>query len=68
VVGPDPLPLPPAGDALLAGAARQQLDLVAGHEDAAAEGELGRDPPSAVDAVGLEVDLADQLGQHRVSD
>jgi hypothetical protein len=41
-----------AGDALQAGAAHQQLDSVVTDGDAAAQGELGVDPPAAVGLSG----------------
>ncbi len=66
--GPDPLPLPPARDALEASAAHQELDLVAADHDAPSEGELGMDAVNAVGATRLGVDLGDQVGQHRVPD
>jgi hypothetical protein len=68
VVGLDPLPPATPGDARQACSAHQQLDLVVTDEDASAQGELGVDAPAAVDAVGLDMDLGDQVGQHRVSD
>jgi hypothetical protein len=48
--------------------AHQQLDLVVADLDAAAEGQLGVDPAGAVDAVGLGVDLGDEVGQQGVTD
>ena len=61
-------PFTPPGDALQAGLSHQQLDLVVPDLDAAAQGEFGVHSEDVVSAVGLEVDLGDQVGQHRVTD
>jgi hypothetical protein len=58
------LPLAPTVEALQAGSAHQQLDLVVADRHTAAQGQFGVDASRAVDLVGLDVDLADQVGEH----
>ncbi len=44
------------------------MDSVVSDDDASTEGQLGVDARASLDAVGLNVDVGDQIGQHRVSD
>jgi len=66
-VGACSLPRAPTGDALQASSTHQQLDLVVPDLDPATQGEFGVHSQDAVGAVGLQVDLGDQVGQHRVA-
>ena len=57
-----------AREALQAGTAHEQLNGVVTDDDAVTEGELGVHAPVAVGAAGVDVDLADEIGQPRVTD
>jgi hypothetical protein len=62
----DPVPLSPSDDPCQARTTHQQLHLVVPNDHALAQGELGMDGPATVDAVGVEVELGYQVGQHCV--
>jgi hypothetical protein len=68
VVGMPSFPLTAPGTALQARTAHQHLYLVVSNDHTGAEGEFGVDATGAVDAVRVQMDLGDQVGQHRVPD
>ena len=63
-----PTPLPAAGQALEASTLHQQLDLTSADIDATTKPQLRVDATSAVSLAGVSVDLADLVGQPRVTD
>lgn len=50
------------------GSTHQQLDLVVAQHDTPAECQLGMHPPGGVGNAALDVDLADEVAEHRVPD